>query len=1087
MTNNYGLLVEKLNFYSRKYFSFLLFKGVLLLISILTICISVVLLIEYNFYTSTSIRLVFLVSCLLLGLYITVVYVVQSVLYFTGIRKYSLLQKAKLVSQHFPELKDQLINIVELGSMNEQGELVFSSINQKIGKLSPFSFSSYFSFRLIKNNLFVFVLALAVTAGASFAFPGFLAEGGYRVLHFNQAFVKPAPFRFVLVNEDTAVRKGSSLELQVLCEGKNLPEYLYINIGGTNFIMEQGEQFFTYKLEHIQNSFSIYFTDNEYVSEKYTVFVVPDPIVLNFSLEVKVPEYTGTNNYVLNNVGNVEVPYGSKLVWKFNCADTDSLFLQTGAERIAAAKNGDQFSVDYQAFSESNYKIVVKNDFVPTKELVQYTIGVIPDFFPEIAVGQYQDSVVLSRFYFKGEIGDDYGFKDLVFKLKSAERDSTFQLNILPGLKVQEFYYFVDLKDYRSFGESFSFYFSVRDNDPFHQFKESTSEVFNFKFLDGNEVDTINNQLFDEIESLVAESKRITDDIKREIEDYKYRDISEKLNDWDRKQLLNNVLKKKEQLQSVIEQISNKNTQMNSVKNSFGEQTNDLLEKQQQINDLLNEVMSDELKELLDEFNKLANQFDPLRMNELLDKMSFPMDDLTKQLDRSLEMLKRMKIEQKLDELLSIVDETAKSENNNLKYVESNELEKLAENEQLNQEAIEKFDQDFKEILEFNKELQKEMKLFPLDNEIENINNKFNEISESIQGKRRNKLKDQIGENKQMLEDLAFSLQQMLNANESNQIGENIDNLKQILKNLIYLSLGQEEILNLTTEIDINDPLLNSVQEKQDLILVQSKQVADSLYALSMRTPAVSSKIGSELSKIDFSIRQSIEGLRNGLIGGVAKFQQGTMTAFNELALLLNEALENLEKAMANSMPGDQQCDKPGQGGKTSMQKLKEGQQSLKDQLQRMIEGLKNGSSGKLSEQIGKSLIQQEMLKQMIGEMLLDEGVGSSAKEQLRGVDQLIEQNRVDLIQKKLGNQLISRQNLILERLLKAEKSEMERDVDDKRESKTAEQVFYSNPELFFQYKDVEKNKEEEIRYNNYRLHNFYDKKFRDYLNLVNR
>jgi uncharacterized protein with von Willebrand factor type A (vWA) domain len=202
----------------------------------------------------------------------------------------------------------------------------------------------------------------------------------------------------------------------------------------------------------------------------------------------------------------------------------------------------------------------------------------------------------------------------------------------------------------------------------------------------------------------------------------------------------------------------------------------------------------------------------------------------------------------------------------------------------------------------------------------------------------------------------------------------------------------------------------------------------------------------------------------------------------------LNEALEKLEKMMANSMPGDQECDKPGGGGKSSVSKLKDARKSLKEQLQQMIEGLKNGQDNQVGRQIGKSLMQQEILKNMIGDLLMDESVGSSAKEQLRAVEQLIEQNRRDLLTENLNDNIINRQNLILDRLLKAEKAEIERDLDQDRESKTAAQKFYTNPnpDLLFEYKEKEKNKTEEIRYNSIRMRKFYEDKFRIYINKVN-
>ena len=68
----------------------------------------------------------------------------------------------------------------------------------------------------------------------------------------------------------------------------------------------------------------------------------------------------------------------------------------------------------------------------------------------------------------------------------------------------------------------------------------------------------------------------------------------------------------------------------------------------------------------------------------------------------------------------------------------------------------------------------------------------------------------------------------------------------------------------------------------------------------------------------------------------------------------------------------------------------------------------------------------------------------------------------------------INRQNLILDHLLKAEKAEMERELDDTRESTTAEQKFYSNPESVFEYKEEEKNKVEDLRFNSVRMRKFY-------------
>jgi hypothetical protein len=165
------------------------------------------------------------------------------------------------------------------------------------------------------------------------------------------------------------------------------------------------------------------------------------------------------------------------------------------------------------------------------------------------------------------------------------------------------------------------------------------------------------------------------------------------------------------------------------------------------------------------------------------------------------------------------------------------------------------------------------------------------------------------------------------------------------------------------------------------------------------------------------------------------------------------------------------------------MNMLKEAQEGMKQQLQQMIEQMKSGESGNMSEQIGKTLSQQEMMQQMIRELMMDSEVGSSAKEQLKQINQLLEENNVDLANKNITTTMINRQNQILNKLLKAEKAEMERDVEDERESKTVDEIFYSNPIEFFEYKQQDKEFMDVIERNNYQLRIFYDRKYKEYIN----
>jgi hypothetical protein len=149
-----------------------------------------------------------------------------------------------------------------------------------------------------------------------------------------------------------------------------------------------------------------------------------------------------------------------------------------------------------------------------------------------------------------------------------------------------------------------------------------------------------------------------------------------------------------------------------------------------------------------------------------------------------------------------------------------------------------------------------------------------------------------------------------------------------------------------------------------------------------------------------------------------------------------------------------------------------------------MIEQMKNGSPQNMSQQMGQSLMQHEMMQQMLRDLMNDGSVGSDAKKSLQQIDNMLEQNRKELINKSINAETIARQNLITTRLLEAEKAELEREFEDKRESETAKE-FYSNPIKFFEYKEKDNFTIEYLNRNAHKLNNFYNNKYKQYLNNI--
>ena len=82
------------------------------------------------------------------------------------------------------------------------------------------------------------------------------------------------------------------------------------------------------------------------------------------------------------------------------------------------------------------------------------------------------------------------------------------------------------------------------------------------------------------------------------------------------------------------------------------------------------------------------------------------------------------------------------------------------------------------------------------------------------------------------------------------------------------------------------------------------------------------------------------------------------------------------------------------------MSDVKKGQESLKGQLEQMIQQMKDGSKpGKEGQmKLAQMLAQQEIYQQMLNQIMNNGSVGSNAQKQLKEIQHLMEQNKRDIV-----------------------------------------------------------------------------------------
>ncbi|MCK5705512.1 MAG: hypothetical protein KAI29_30390, partial [Cyclobacteriaceae bacterium] len=96
-----------------------------------------------------------------------------------------------------------------------------------------------------------------------------------------------------------------------------------------------------------------------------------------------------------------------------------------------------------------------------------------------------------------------------------------------------------------------------------------------------------------------------------------------------------------------------------------------------------------------------------------------------------------------------------------------------------------------------------------------------------------------------------------------------------------------------------------------------------------------------------------------------------------------------------------------------------------------------------------------------------------------------MEQSELDLVNKRLTNQLIRRQREIMTRLLEAEKAQRERELDDEREAQHAKKAERNIPEAFEEYIKAKEKEIELLKTMPPRLNPYYKKEVNEYFKRI--
>lgn len=1083
-TSPLNALLGRLEEYKRKYYFNLLLKGLIFSAAVLLSAYLIFNALEYFGRFGSVFRAVLFFGFLTVLTGSLIFWILKPLWFLYGRRKpLSNEQAAAQIGQFFPEVGDRLLNTLQLARLNSsQNELLLASIQQKSQQLAFVRFAD--AVKLEENQRYLKYVAVPglLIMAILFVSPAFFSQPTQRIVNFKNEYAAEAPFSFVLENKSLQAFKNEDFTVQLKLQGTAVPEGVFVRYGNRSFRMEPTDATtYTYTFRKIQKSVAFTFEAAGYQSSEFEVDVIQRPALAAFEVRLEYPGYLNKPAESLKNVGNLSVPQGTAITWNFDAQQTETVSMQFESEsgkKLAERTSPQQaFSLRKRAMNSSNYQISLQNQYTTNREPIQYYLNVLPDKYPTISIEQYRDSTLYNFVVLGGSLTDDYGFSQLRVQYRISRsgqpEPKTYASLVLPVNRNQtiQSYYFPWQTDSLRLepGDRLEYYVQVWDNDGVNGAKSARTPVLTYAPPSREAVEKELEVETNKAESQIDKSINRAQQLKNELAALEDRLRSKRDLDFQDKKQIEELLKKREQLMEEIRQIQAQNKSLTERQQRFNQLSPEAAQKAEQLQRIMDELMNNDTQKLYDQLKNLLEKNQDSRLLELLDRLKNKERNTEKELDRALNLFKKLQVDQKLEQAIEELKKLAEKQEalsekteqgdkakpdskpeSNSQSPEKSKSDATAEQLKKEQEALEKAMEDIKEKLkkaeELNKELPNSSELDTQPEQQEEISSQQKQSKEDLSKKNNKssarKQKKAAGQMKQ----LAEQLEEMKESAEMEEASENMDDLRKILENLIRLSFDQEKVMKEFRGVNMSDPRFIKLSQEQLKLQDDAKIVEDSLYALSKRVLQIQSFVTRELSDMRTHMDDGARFIKERKIPLATSKQQFAMTSMNNLALMLSDVLKQMQDSMASMMSMASGKGKPKKGS-MPMPGMGQKQEQLNQQMQQLNQ--QGGQGQQLSEQLARMAAEQAALRKQLQE-LMNQNRGTEVGQKLGGELQELmkkmDETEEDLVNKRLNQNTIKRNKEILTRLLESEKALKEQEEDQKRKAETARQLPPQNP-----------------------------------------
>ncbi len=398
-------------------------------------------------------------------------------------------------------------------------------------------------------------------------------------------------------------------------------------------------------------------------SQTYEVQVTEPLRAVGYRKSVTPPAYTGLpKSQELSANGNVSAIFGSELRLGIQTGrpGTDgSLIWEDGTSQPLTEADDGLLIAELRMDETRSYTVeltaeeledVKWNSRVFKLEPVADRMPTLYQLAPEVSVDLPPEMIV----QLDADCVDDFGLSrlDLVYQRndqpKVRERLATWK-----GDREARVVHDWDLEGIALVpGDVIQYHLELTDNDVISGPKTVRGPASEIRFPSLEElyaeVEKDRDEQMGDVGDLRAEQEEIRDELDKALSDLR----KQKDMDWEQQEALKDLAERQENVTKKLEELSKSLDQSLEEMQQAELFSPELLAKVEEINKLSKEIQNPEFQQQMDQLKDALEELDKNKVENTLEQMKMSQQDLSQSLERTLELLKRMKNEEELDELV---------------------------------------------------------------------------------------------------------------------------------------------------------------------------------------------------------------------------------------------------------------------------------------------------------------------------------------------------------------------------------------------------------------------------------------------------